>query len=164
MVRPTRRSCHSIPSAQWQGDSYTVADIAQGRDLKRYEKLELRDREYFHPWDRWHNPILAQARSFLWEHWRSRKRAYLVLTLTSVDHTGTSHVFVEPDDSGRWRVYQRQLDRRELVDEPTVYSVVWVTPKGWDTPGTALPAGQAPDPMKDELEFRHVCGERDGTL
>jgi len=87
-----------------------------------------------------------------------------VLTLTSVDHTGTSHVFVEPDDSGRWRVYQRQLDRRELVDEPTVYSVVWVTPKGWDTPGTALPAGQAPDPMKDELEFRHVCGERDGTL
>jgi hypothetical protein len=152
------------PNAQWQGDSYTVADIAQGRDLTKYEKLELRDREHFHPWERWDNPSLAPARSFLWEHWRDRKRAYLVLTQSSVDHTGTSHMFVEPDGSGRWRVYRRQLDRRELVDEPTAYLVVWVIPNGWDRPGTPLPAGQAPDPMKDELEFRDVCGEQDGTL
>jgi hypothetical protein len=152
------------PNAQWQGDLFTVADIAQGRDLTKYDKFELRDREHFHPWERWYNPILAQARSFLWEHWQNRKRAYLVLTTSSVDHTGTSHVFVEPDDSGRWRVYRRQLDRRELVDEPTVYSVAWVIPNGWDRPGTPLPAGQTPDPMKNELEFRDVCGEQAGTL
>jgi hypothetical protein len=152
------------PNAQWQGNSYTIPNIGQGRNLTKYEKLELTDREHFHPWERWHNPILAQARSFLWEHWRSRKRAYLVLTQSSVDHTGTSHIFVEPDDVGRWRVYRRQLDRHELADEPTVYSVVWVIPNGWDKPGTPLPAGQAPDSLKDELEFRDVCGEQDGTL
>jgi hypothetical protein len=151
------------PNAQWQDNSYTVADIAQGRNLNKYDKLELRDREHLHPWE-WHNPILAQARSFLWEHWRSRSRAYLVLTLSSIDHTGTSHMFVEPDDSGHWRVYSRHLDRHELVDEPTVYSVVWVIPNGWYAPGNPLPAGQTPDPMKDEIEFRDVCGERDGTL
>lgn len=72
-------------------------------------------------------------------------------------------MFVEPDDSGRWRVYQRQLDRHELLDQPTVYSVVWVIPNGLDA-GTPLPAGKAPDPMKDELEFRDVCGETAGTF
>jgi hypothetical protein len=151
------------PNAQWQGNSYTVADITQGRDLNKYDKLELRDSEHLHPWE-WHNPVLAQARSFLWEHWRSRKRAYLVLTLSSVDHTGTSHMFVEPDDSGRWRVYRRQFDRHELVDEPTAYSVVWVVPNRWDTPGALIPAGQAPDPMADELELLDICGENDGGL
>lgn len=152
------------PNAQWQGDSYTVADIAQGRNLSRYEKFELRDREHFHPWERWRNPILAHARNFVWEHWRSRKRAYLILTQSSVDHTGTSHVFVEPDDSGRWRVYWRELDRRELIDEPTAYSLKWVIPNGWDKPGTPLPAGQQPDPLNNELEFRDVCGEEAGGL
>jgi hypothetical protein len=152
------------PNAEWQGNSYTVRDIAQGRNLGKYEKLELADREHFHPWEMWRNPILAQARSFLWEHWRNRKRAYLVLTLSSVDHTGTSHMFVESDDSGRWRVYRRQLDRHELVDKPTVYSVTWVIAEGWDKPGIPLPAGEAPDPLTNELQFRDVCGETDGTF
>jgi len=146
------------PNAQWQGNSYTVADVGQGRNLTEYEKRELRDSIHLHPWE-WHNPTMAQARSFLWDHWRNRKRAYLVLTLSGVDHTGTTHVFVEPDDGGRWRVYRRQLDRRELLDEPTAYSVVWVIPDKQDKSGTPLAAGQAPDSLKDELEFRDVCGE-----
>lgn len=152
------------PNAQWQSDYYTVADIAQGRDLAKYEKFELRDREHFHPWERWRNPVLAQARSFLWEHWQNRKRAYLVFTQSSVDHTGTSHLFVEPDDSGRWRVYGRQVDRHEIIDEPTAYSIVWVIPNGWDKPGTPLPAGQNPDSLNNELEFRDICGEDSGGL
>jgi len=152
------------PNAQWQGDSYTVPDIAQGRNLGSYDKLELRDREHFHPWEMRQNSILAKARSFLWEHWRDRKRGYLTLTLSSVDHTGTSHVFVEPDDSGRWRVYWRLLDAHELTDEPTAYSVIWVTPNGWDKPGTPLSNGEAADPLAHELEFRDVCGELEQVL
>jgi len=152
------------PNAQWQGDAYTAADIAQARNLSKYDKLELRDREHFHPWEMGQNPILAQARGFLWEHWRDRKRAYLILTLSSVDHTGTAHVFVEADDSGRWRVCWRQLDSHELIDEPTAYWVIWVTPTGWDTPGTPLSNGQVPDPLLHQLEFRDVCGEMDGVL
>lgn len=150
------------PNAQWQGDSYTVPSIAQGRNLAMYERLELRDREHSHGEESWRNPVLAQARSFLWDHWQRRERAYLILTTSSVDHTGTSHVFIEPDDSGRWRVYRRFLDSRELVDEPTAYSVAWVKPNGGDKPGTPLPVGQEPDPLSDELEFRDVCGEESG--
>ena len=151
------------PNAQWQGDFYTVADIAQGRDVSKYDKLVLRDKEHFHSWEMSRNPVLAQGRSFLWQHWSDRKRAYLILTMSSVDNTGTSHLFVESDDSGRWRVYRRVVDR-ELVDQPTAYSLVWVTRDAWDRPGKSLPAGRAPDPMTDELEFRDVCGEAMGSL
>jgi len=73
-------------------------------------------------------------------------------------------MFVEPDDSGRWRIYQRQLDRRELVDQPTVYSLNWVKPNGREAPGTPIPATQKPDPLNDELEFREICGERTGQF
>jgi hypothetical protein len=151
------------PNAKWQGEAYTVADVAQGRDLLKYEKLVLRDPEPRHFWED-RKPIVGQARTFLWEHWRDGKRGYLVLTMTGVDHSGTSHVFVEPDDSGRWRIYSRSLDSRELVDEPTAYAVVWVKTQGWRTPGTPLPAGQTPDPINDEFEFRDVCGERTGQF
>jgi len=147
------------PGAQWKGDFYTVPGIAQGRNLNTYEKAQIRDREHFHPWERWGNPILAQARQFLWEHWHDRRRAYLTLTQSSVDYTGTSHIFVEPDDTGRWRIYRRHLDRRELIDEPTVYSLSWVKPNGWEAPGTTIPATQKPDPLNNELEFHDVCGE-----
>jgi len=151
------------PNARWQ-DGYTAAGIAQGRDLSGYEKLALRDPEPHHYWQFRRNPTLAQARTFVWKHWQERKRGYLILTITGVDHTSTAHVFVESDDSGRWRIYRRQLDRWELVDEPTVYSMLWVKPDGSEKPGTALSAGEAPDPLTDELELRDVCGERIGQL
>jgi hypothetical protein len=152
------------PNAQWQGDFYTAADIVQGRDLSKYDKLELRDKEHFHPWEMWRNPILAQARIFLWQHWSDRKRGYLILTMSSVDYTGTSHLFVESDDSGRWRVYRRHLGRRDLVDQPTAYSLMWVTRQASNKPTTPVPAGQASDPMTAELEFRDVCGEAMGSF
>ncbi len=152
------------PNTQWQGDYYMIADIAKGRDLAKYDRLMVRDSEHLHLWEWWRNPILAQARSFLWEHWRNRKRAYLVLTQSSVDHTVTSHIFVESDDSGRWRVYWRRLDRRELIEEPTTYSVEWAIPNGWDKPGTPLPSGQEPDALTNELVLRDICGEESGVF
>jgi hypothetical protein len=150
--------------AQWQDHAFTSPDIAQGRNLKKYDKLELIDREHFHPWEMSQNPVLSQARTFVWEHWQKHKRAYLMLTLSSVDSTGTSHIFVEPDDTGRWRVYQRYLNRRELVDEPTAYSLVWVRRPSWDKPGVPVPQAQPPQPLTDEIEFHDVCGEDSGTL
>ncbi len=146
------------PNAQWQANAFTVADIAQGRDLNKYEKLELRDPQPRHPWEN-RIPVFAQARTFLFQHWHDRKRAYLILTVSSVDHTGTSHIFVEPDDSGRWRVYWRQLDRRELIDEPTAYWVLWVMRQG-DGPAAPISSDRAGDPFANQIEFRDVCGEK----
>lgn len=150
------------PNARWQGNAYTAADIAQGRDLSRYDKIELQDSEHRHPGQI--SRALAQARIFLWEHWRNQKRGYLILTMSSVDHTGTAHVFIEPDDSGRWRAYRRQVDARKLMDEPTAYWVLWVRPNGWDKPGIPLLPGQEPDSAIHKLEFRDVCGEKSGNL
>ncbi len=126
------------PNAQWQGDAYTVADIAQKRDLSKYDKLVLRDRMPRHPWES-SIPVFAQARIFIWQHWRDRQRAYLTLTVSSVDHTGTSHMFVEPDDGGRWRIYWRQLDDRELIEEPTAYWILWVIPQRDKSPSPLTP-------------------------
>lgn len=152
------------PNAQWQEDGFTSPEIAQGRNLGRYEKLILRDPEPHHSSEMSANPIIEQARNFLWSHWQRHKRAYLMLTLTGIDNTGTSHIFIEPDDTGRWRLYRRHLDSRVLVDEPTAYSIAWVRPSAGDQPPALLDASVVPDPKSDELEFRDVCGERTGQF
>jgi|GEM_PF-6495403 hypothetical protein len=102
-----------------------------------YDKLELKVPAPLHPWQN-NIPIFAHARTFLWQHWHDEKRGHLTVTLSSVDHTGTSHIFAEPDYSGRWRVYWRVLDRRELIDEPTAYWALWVVP-GRDKPQLRSP-------------------------
>ena len=78
-----------------QGESLTVENVTQDRDLAKYDTLEVADPEPRAVSDRRREPFLAQARTFIWEHWRDRKRGYLILTLSSVDATGTSHIFVE---------------------------------------------------------------------
>ena len=142
-----------------------IDDVAQGRDLTQYERLELADPEPRVVSDQRRNPVLSQARTFLWRHWQDRKRAYLLLTLSSVDATSTSHVFVEPDEVGRWRVYWRGVRHNSEVDDsPTDYSMEWVIPGGWKKPGTPLPPGQEPDPLKHKLEFRDACGDVEGSF
>jgi hypothetical protein len=148
-----------------QGSALMIDDVAQGRDLTQYERLELADPEPRVVSDQRRNPVLAQARTFLWRHWQDRKRAYLLLTLSSVDATSTSHVFVEPDETGRWRLYWRGVRHtNEVDDSPTDYSVEWVIPGDWNKPGTPLPRGQEPDPLKNKLEFRDGCGEVDESF
>jgi len=53
-----RRGGRITPStgAQWQGDAYSSPSIAQGRDLRKYDTLELRDRDHFHPSQRVSHP------------------------------------------------------------------------------------------------------------
>jgi hypothetical protein len=149
-----------------EGTALTVDKVAQGRDLRRYDRLELADPEPRAVADRRGDWIIAKARKFLWEHWRDRKRAYLLLTLSSVDATSTSHIFVEKDEIGRWRVYWRIVrDHSEIDDLPTTYAVQWVTPvHDWDTPGTPLAQGVEPDPLRHRLEFRDVCGDVEGLF
>lgn len=144
-----------------QGTALTVDDVAQGRDLRHYDRLEVADPEPRTVSDRRRDSYLAQAQTFLWEHWRDRKQGYLILTLSSVDATSTSHVFIEKDEIGRWRVYWRIVRHDSEVDDlPTAYAVRWVIPTGsWDAPGTPLDQGQEPDPVRDRLEFRDICGD-----
>jgi hypothetical protein len=50
---------------------------------------------------------LKKARDFIWNHWREKKRAYVVVTVTSVDAASNAHIFIEPDDAGAWHFVWR---------------------------------------------------------
>ena len=140
--------------------SLTISDISEGRDLSAYERLDLPDAVSADD-----SSLVSRARIFLWEHWSEKKPAYLTMTRSSVDATSTSHVFVEEDQTGRWRVAWRIVrDHGIVADLPTYYAVQWVKPNGWRQPGTPLISNVKPDPRKHELEFRDKCGDIEQTL
>src|SRR4030095_525617 len=142
----------------------TVDGIEQGRDIVKYDRLVLNSKATF-AFERSHDPVLSKARQFLWQHWKNRRLGYLTLTGHSVDASSTSHVFVEPDNDGRWRVAWRIVrGSGEIDDLPTYFSVTWVIPAGWREPGTPLSQSQKPDSRKHVLEFRDICGDVEQSL
>ena len=152
-------------SVLYVGNMLTVAGIEQGRDLGRYNRLNLSNPKPMLAIEMDRAPIVVSARAFLWDHWHNQKPAYLTMTGSSVDATSTSHVFVEPDETGRWRVAWRIVRHTgEIDDLPTYYSVEWVRPNGWEKPGSPLRHGEEPDPKKHELEFRDKCGDVEQSL
>jgi hypothetical protein len=50
---------------------------------------------------------LVRARRFLWEHWQQKRRGYAVVRFGSTDAVSDSHIFIEPDENGAWRVAWR---------------------------------------------------------
>ena len=137
----------------------TVEGVEQGRDLSLYERVDLGSVRNENA------SAFADARLFLWEHWSKQKFGYLTLTGSSVDATSTSHIFIERDKTGRWKVAWRIVRHNELIhDLPTYYAVDWVRPGGWRKPGLALGVGEQPDPKKHELEFKDKCGDIEQSL
>jgi len=137
----------------------TIEGVEQARDLSLYERVDLGSVRNESA------SALADARRFLWEHWISQRLGYLTLTGSSVDATSTSHVFIERDETGRWRVAWRIVRHNGLINDlPTYYVVNWVRPGGWRKPGLALGIGEQPDPKKHELEFRDRCGDIEQSL
>jgi hypothetical protein len=137
----------------------TVEGIEQGRDLNLYERVDLGSVRNESA------SAYADARLFVWERWSNRKLGYLTLTGSSVDATSTSHIFVERDETRRWRVAWRIVRHNGLIhDLPTYYAVDWVRPGGWRKPGLALRVGEQPNPKKHELEFRDRCGDIEQSL
>jgi hypothetical protein len=88
-----------------------------------------------------------------------------VLAKDSRCNSSASHIFIEEDEKGRWRVAWRIVRHTgHIKDLPTYYGVEWVRPAGWNEPGLPLRSGEKPDPKKHELEFRDKCGEVDTSL
>lgn len=152
------------PNICWQNCAYTIDNVAKSHGLERYDKLELTDPKPEDGHGRGYTtrcscrPVpfvnaLVRAKARLPDPHRS-----------SVNHTGTFHIFVEPDDMGRWRVYGRSIDRKSVTDLPTAYSVRWVLAGDWDKSGGPLPQNHAPNPVEDWLELRDMRGEWDGAF
>lgn len=45
-----------------------------------------------------------KARNFIWEHWQNKKRAYIIVTFSSVDARSDAHIFIEPDTNGQLHI------------------------------------------------------------
>jgi len=90
----------------FDGYGHYQVDPADGRDLK----------EYF--WGGWVEEctwkqgrelrrclrIRDQARKFIYDHWRSKERAYIAIDFPCTDCFPTMHVFIEPNEAGEWRI------------------------------------------------------------
>jgi len=73
---------------------------------------------------------LNDARNFIWKHWQDKtRRGYLRISMNSVDASSTSHIFIEPDAKGDWRVVWRIVQNHALLrhgllnDVPTIRSI-----------------------------------------
>lgn len=66
---------------------------------------------------------LRSAREFIWTHWQTKKRGYVRVTRNSVDATGTSHLFIEPDAEGHWQITWRIVRQHALIKDNNVSDV-----------------------------------------
>jgi len=53
---------------------------------------------------------LRGARNFVWNHWHDKERAYIIVTCAYADAGRNAHIFIEPDNTGAWRVVWRWED------------------------------------------------------
>ena len=77
--------------------------ILAGRDLSVFET-----REYSEPCyqsGKEGSACVAQrdaARRFVYEHWSGHRRGYIQIGMPCVDCGPVDHIFIEPDENGRW--------------------------------------------------------------
>ncbi len=93
----------------------TTATLAEGRDVRQYDQGGHFDCRRWTPAaidngqenERRISSAIETARNFIWERWQNKKRGYVRLTFDSVDAAGTSHIFIEPDENGKWQIVWR---------------------------------------------------------
>ncbi|HEX6278960.1 MAG TPA: hypothetical protein VFZ49_02990 [Pyrinomonadaceae bacterium] len=95
-----------------------------------------------------------RARAFVWESWTKKKIGYIVLQHASLDleRERTTHLFIEPDSEGKWRVVERTIPMLAPDDYEVqaglrlgdLIQVNWETATKWDEerrgikPGTRM--------------------------
>lgn len=46
----------------------------------------------------------SKVRDYIWQHWRDKKRAYIILEYSGIDSQSDAHVFIEPGKNGQWHI------------------------------------------------------------
>lgn len=150
-----------------EGAWLTTATIAQGRHLGEYRIDQMLDPEMTMAYEgrTRYRDSYRKARDFLWRHWVARRPAYLMLTGQAIGAVTTTHIFVEAEDSGRWRVAWRIVRSNGVVDDlPMFYGVEWApaTIPGPETEGPADSGSGAGG--RKVLRFLDHCGELGASL
>jgi hypothetical protein len=119
------RSLH-VPTFQAKDGSFTTQAVAGTRNLSLYDDAGHFDCRRFTREAIYKKPeeekariasSMEDARAFIWEHWKSKKRGYIQITFNSVDATSTSHIFIEPYTSSVWQVTWRIVRHNNHVDD-----------------------------------------------
>ena len=102
--------------------------------------------------------VTAQAREFIWDHWTQQRRAYLRLEFTGVDASSTAHLFIEPDDQGRWNIVWRAVLRKNrLLGATPITAIKRVTMRVSESRfffrGNEIPDGAIVSPREYALVF-----------
>ncbi|MGB7202997.1 MAG: hypothetical protein WBD16_12155 [Pyrinomonadaceae bacterium] len=82
---------------------------------------------------------LTNTRRFVWEHWKNRTRGYVAVSNGSDGRTWTRHLFIEPNEDGKWRITEVPIPLLREPEDPEHYrlgdliEVKWETAGDWET-------------------------------
>ena len=64
---------------------------------------------------------MEKARRLVWEHWKKRKSGYLAVVRASDNAERVTHLFIEPNPDGGWRVVERTVPMLREPEDPEHY-------------------------------------------
>ena len=114
-----------------------------------------------------------KLREFLWEHWSQKRLGRVVATFYTIEGDPTTHhLYIEPDENGRWRVVseyeseccwfyavekkKRKRERRRGVDVYDIVERVEEVRNGKVT-WKVISQGERPEPSKFRLRLRNAA-------
>lgn len=109
--------------------SFTQADLIENRDLSLYDSHPAFSNCFNQGFDdsefRKCQKELPKTRDFIFQHWKEKKRAYIVYEWTGVDCAGDIHIFIEPDNNGEWHIILRSAGdfRYQNLEETIGFSL-----------------------------------------
>ncbi|MBX7175094.1 MAG: hypothetical protein K1X72_29220 [Pyrinomonadaceae bacterium] len=84
---------------------YKQSFISKDRDLSQFDNAgEFTERCFSQDNSKECEKKKIEARQFLLNHWKEKKRATIKYYWSGADVEGEGYFFIEPDDNGRWRI------------------------------------------------------------
>lgn len=109
--------------------------IFEGRDTSLYDDGGLqgcgRERREADPLNC--ERSMEKARRFVWEHWKKRKRGYAAVADASDRAEWVTHLFIEPNADGSWRVDARTVPMLRDPIDPEHYWLGDLVEIEWNT-------------------------------
>lgn len=120
--------------------TFTVEELVENRDLSLYDSGGEFSNCFNHGFSdcefRKCEQRQSEARKFIFEHWKEKKRGYIVYECSGIDSVSTTHIFVEPDNNGEWSIVLRSAGdlRDQNIRETRGFSAKHKRAKSEDYP------------------------------
>ena len=105
----------------------TSTEITQKRDMSQYSQKYFDCAEVRLKTAPKSNCDENEIQSIIWQNWLDKKKTYVVITRNSVDAFASNHIFIEPDESGKWcivwRIARSAMNANGIDDVPKIISV-----------------------------------------